>query len=131
MAQIVTDPEAEIRALVQQFEEAAAAKDSRAIAAFYAENATLLPPGMSPIPGRQNIQGFWQAFLDAGASDAKITPNTIRGSEPIFYEIGQYSAMMPQPAGGTARGTGRYLVVWERQSDGMLKIAADMFGPDA
>jgi ketosteroid isomerase-like protein len=38
---------------------------------------------------------------------------------------------MPQPSGGTAPGTGRYLVVWERQTDGTLKIAADMFGPDA
>lgn len=131
MSQIVTDPEAEIRALVQQFEEAAAAKDSRAIAALYADSATLLPPGVSPIQGRQGIQAFWQGFLDAGASDAKLTPKTIRGSEPVFYEIGQYSAMMPQPAGGTARGTGRYLVVWERQPDGTLKIAADMFGPDA
>jgi len=131
MVQIVTDPEAEIRAHVQQFEEAAAVKDSRAIAALYAESATLLPPGMSPIQGRQNIQGFWQGFFDAGAADAKITTNTVRGSEPVFYEIGQYSAMMPQPSGGTAPGTGRYLVVWERQSDGVLKIAADMFGQDA
>ena len=131
MAQTVSDPETEIRTLVQQFEKAAAARDGRAIAALYAESATLLPPGMTPINGRQNIQTFWQGFIDAGASDAKITPNTIRGSEPLFYEIGQYSAKMPQPSGGTAPGTGRYLVVWERQSDGTLKIAADMFGPDA
>jgi uncharacterized protein (TIGR02246 family) len=131
MAQTVTDPETEIRTLVQQFEKAAAARDGRAIAALYAESATLLPPGMTPINGRQNIQTFWQGFLDAGASDAKLTPTAIRGSEPCFYEIGHYSAMMPQPTGGTARGTGRYLVVWERQSDGTLKIAADMFGPDA
>ena len=131
MAQTVTDPETAIRALVQEWEKAAAAKDSRAIGALYAESATLLPPGQPPIMGRQNIQTFWQGFLDAGASDARLTPTAIRGSEPCFYEIGQYSAMMPQPTGGTARGTGRYLVVWERQSDGALKIAADMFGPDA
>ena len=131
MPQTVTDQETEIRTLVQQFEKAAAAKDSRAIAALYAESATLLPPGMPPIKGRQNIQTFWQGFLDAGASDARITQNAIRGAEPFFYDIGQYSAMMPQPTGGTAPGTGRYLVVWERQSDGTLKIAADMFGPDA
>jgi uncharacterized protein (TIGR02246 family) len=131
MSQTTTNSETEIRTLVQEWENAAAASDSRAIAALYAESATLLPPGQPPINGRQNIQTFWRGFLDAGASDAKLTPTAIRGSEPCFYEIGQYSAMLPQPTGGTARGTGRYLVVWERQSDGTLKIAADMFGPDA
>jgi uncharacterized protein (TIGR02246 family) len=131
MAQTVTDPEIAIRALVHEWEKAAAAKDSKAIGALYAETATLLPPGQQPITGRQNIQTFWQGFLDAGASDAKLTPTAIRGSGPCFYEIGQYSAMIPQQTGGTARGTGRYLVVWERQSDGTLKIAADMFGPDS
>lgn len=131
MSHTVTVPETEIRALVQEFEKSAAARDSLAIAALYAESATLLPPGQTPIQGRQNIQTFWQGFIDAGASDARLTPTAIRGSEPCFYEIGHYSAMMPQPTGGTARGTGRYLVVWERQSDGTLKIAADMFGPDA
>ena len=102
MAQTVTVPETEIRALVQEWEKAAAAKDTRAIAALYAESATLLPPGQPPINGRQNIQTFWQGFLDAGASEARLTPTAIRGSDPCFYEIGQYSAMMPQPAGGTA-----------------------------
>jgi uncharacterized protein (TIGR02246 family) len=131
MSQTVTDSETEIRALVQEWEKAAAAKDGRAIAALYAQSATLLPPGQPPISGRENIQTFWQGFLDAGASDARLTPTAIRGSGSCFYEIGQYSAMMPQPTGGTAQGTGRYLVVWERQSDGTLKIAADMFGPDA
>jgi uncharacterized protein (TIGR02246 family) len=131
MSSTTTDIETTIRALVREFEKAANAKDSRAIAAMYAQNATLLPPGQKPIEGKQNIQTFWQGFIDAGASDATLTPATIRGSEPCFYEIGQYSAMMPQPTGGSARGTGRYLVVWERQSDGTLKIAADMFGPDA
>lgn len=131
MSPTTTDPETAIRELIREFEKAANARDSRAIAGLYAQNATLLPPGQKPIDGRQNIQAFWQGFLDAGASDAKLTPTAIRGSEPCFYEIGQYSAMMPQPTGGTAPGTGRYLVVWERQADGSLKIAADMFGPDA
>ena len=131
MSPTTTDIETAIRTLVREFEKHANAKDSRAIAAMYAQNATVLPPGQKPIEGRQNIQTFWQGFIDAGASDAKLTPTTIRGSEPTFYEIGEYSAIVPQPTGGTARGTGRYLVVWERQTDGTLKIAADMFGPDA
>ena len=69
-------------------------------------------------------------FFDAGVSDAKLKSIQISGSGDLAYEIGEYSAMMPQPSGGTAPGTGKYLVVFERQQDGNL-MAADMFSPNA
>ena len=131
MSPTVVDHHAEIRALIEEWEKAAAATDVRAVAAFYTENATLLPPGMPAIKGRQNIENFWQAFFAAGASDARLRSVEIRGAEPFVYEIGEFTAMMPQPSGGTAPGSGKYLVVWERQSDGALKMVADMFSSNA
>jgi uncharacterized protein (TIGR02246 family) len=131
MSTTVTDYTAEVLALARAWENCANARDARGIAALYAENATLLPPGLPPITGRQNIQGFWQGFFDAGASDAKLKSSQISSSGDLAYEIGEYSAMMPQPSGGTAPGTGKYLVVFERQQDGTLKMAADMFSPNA
>lgn len=131
MSPTVVDHQTEIRALIEGWEKAAASKDARAVGAFYADNATLLPPGLPAIKGRQNIETFWQGFFDAGASDARLKSVEIRGAEPFVYEIGEYSAMMPQPTGGTAAGNGKYLVVWERQSDGTLKMVADMFSSNA
>lgn len=131
MSSTVEDQQTEIRTLIETWEKSANAKDASGIAALYAENATLLPPGQPAIKGRQNIQVFWQGFFDAGASDAKLKSVEIAGSGVFVYEIGEYSAMMPQPTGGTARGTGKYLVVWERQSDGKRKIVADMFSSNA
>ena len=96
------------------------------ISALYAENATLPPPGQPADKRETEHQGFWQG-LDAGASDAKLQSIQIVGSGDLAYEVGQYSAMMPQPSGGTAPGTGQYLVVFERQSDGKLQMVADMF----
>ena len=131
MSLTVADYETEIRGIIQTWEQCANAKDASGIAALYTESATLLPPGMPPIKGRQNIEGFWRAFFDAGASDAKLKSTEIAGSGTLVYEIGEYSAMMPQPTGGTAPGTGKYLVVYERQPDGKLKMAADMFSANA
>jgi uncharacterized protein (TIGR02246 family) len=131
MATTVTDYRAEVLAIARAWETCAGAQDARGIAALYTENATLLPPGQPAITGRQNIQGFWQGFLDAGASDAKLKSIQISGSGDLAYEVGEYSAMMPQPSGGTAPGTGKYLVVFERQQDGTLKMAADMFSSNA
>jgi uncharacterized protein (TIGR02246 family) len=131
MSTTVTDYSAEVLAIAQAWEKCASAKDARGMAGLYTENATLLPPGQPAITGRPNIQGFWQGFFDAGASDAKLTSIQISGSGDLAYEIGEYSAMMPQPSGGTAPGTGKYLVVFERQQDGTLKMKADMFSPNA
>jgi uncharacterized protein (TIGR02246 family) len=131
MSTTVTDYRAEVLAIAQDAEKCVRAGDARGMAGLYTENATLLPPGQPAITGRQNIQGFWQAFFDAGASDAKLKSIKISGSGDLAYEIGEYSAVMPQPSGGTAPGTGKYLVVFERQQDGKLKMVADMFSPNA
>ena len=120
MSTTVTDYRAEVLAIARAWENCANTQDARGIAALYAENATLLPPGQPAIIGRQNIQGFWQGFFDAGASDARLKSIQIAGSGDLAYEIGEYSAMMPQPSGGTAPGTGKYLVVFERQAGGAL-----------
>lgn len=131
MSTVVTDYRAEVLAIARAWEQCADTRDARGIAALYTENATLLPPAHPPITGRQNIQAFWQGFFDAGASDARLTSVQIVSSGDLAYEIGEYSAMMPQPSGGTAPGTGKYLVVFERQPDGRLRMAADMFSANA
>jgi uncharacterized protein (TIGR02246 family) len=131
MSTTATDYRAEVLAIDRAWEKCANAHDARGIADLYTENATLLPPGQPAITGRQNIQGFWQGFFDAGASDATLKSIQISGSGDLAYEIGEYSAMMPQTSGGTAPGIGKYLVVFERQQDGKLRMAADMFSPNA
>jgi len=131
MSTTATNYRAEVLAIDRAWEKCATSKDAKGIADLYTENATLLPPGQPAITGRQNIQGFWQGFFDAGASDATLKSIHISGSGDLAYEIGEYSAMMPQPSGGTAPGTGKYLVVFERQPDGKLRMAADMFSPNA
>ena len=131
MSTTATDYRAAVLDIARAWEKCANARDARGIADLYTETATLLPPGMPTITGRQNIQGFWQGFFDAGASDAKLKSIKISSSGDLAYEVGEYSAMMPQPSGGTALGSGKYLVVFERQQDGHLKMAADMFSPNA
>ena len=131
MSATVADYRTEVQSVVDAWEQAANAKDAGAVAALYSENATLLAPGQPALKGRQNIQAFWQGFFDAGASDVKLNSGEVAGSGSLVYEIGEYRAMMPQPTGGVALGTGKYLVVYERQPDGKLKMAADMFSANA
>jgi uncharacterized protein (TIGR02246 family) len=120
-----------IEAAIATFEKAANEKDVETIANTYAEDATLLPPGAPLIKGRANIRAFWQSFLDAGASDAKIRPAEVGSSGDLAYEIGTFQANLPKPEGGVAPASGKYVVAWRRQADGNIKIVADCFNLDA
>ncbi len=131
MSTTATDYRTEVLAIARAWEKYANSRDARGLASLYTENATLLPPGQPAISGRQNIEKFWQGFFDLGASDARLHSIQIAGSGDLAYEIGEFSATMPQPSGGTAPGTGKYLVVFERQPDGGLQMAADMFSSNA
>jgi uncharacterized protein (TIGR02246 family) len=127
-----SDYQVEVQKAITVWENAAKAKDADTIASLYVEDATLLPPGAPPVKGRQNIRDFWKAFLDAGATEPVLRSASIEGAGDLAYEIGEYQVTMPNPqGGGTATQHGKYLVVWKRQSDGSLKMAADMFSSNA
>jgi uncharacterized protein (TIGR02246 family) len=120
-----------IESVIAAFEKAANIKEAATIANMYAEDATLLPPGSLPIKGRENIQQFWQGFFDAGASDVQVRVVEVNVVGDTAYEIGAYEANLPSPQGGTARGQGKYVVVWKRQADGGIKILVDIFNANS
>jgi uncharacterized protein (TIGR02246 family) len=120
-----------IEALISTFEQAANSKDAATIASMYEQDATLLPPGSPPVKGRANIQAFWQSFLNAGASGAKLRVVEVQSSGEMAYEIGAFDANLPVPQGGTARTAGKYVVVWRLQPNGSIKMVADIFNVNA
>jgi uncharacterized protein (TIGR02246 family) len=120
-----------IQKAIKGFEDAAKAKNAAGMAAFYADDATLLPPGSPMIKGRAGIQAFWQSFLAAGAAEPVLHTVSVESSGDLAYEIGTYDAIVPKAGGGTERSSGKYLVVWKRQADGRIAMVGDMFSPNA
>ena len=116
-----------IEKAILAWQNAANAKDAAAVANLYTEDATLLPPGSPSVKGRNNIQQYWQAFFDAGASDAQLHVIDVTAFGDMAYEIGAFEANLPAPQGGTARTQGKYVVIWKRQPDGGIKLLADIF----
>src|SRR5688572_22887145 len=109
-----------IQSAIAEFETAVKAKDAPKLATFYAEDATLLPPGSPMIRGRSNILEFWRGFLAAGASDPKLTIVSVEHSGDLASEIGTYEARVPDPVTGTVGpASGKYLVVWKRSGGGI------------
>lgn len=118
------DAEAALEEIPKAWQAAYNAGDAAALAALYAEDAMLLPPGSEPVEGREAIQAFWQATMDEtpGATD-QLKPSELHVMEDMAVELGAYVSTGPD---GTHLDHGKYIVVMTPTDDGW-KIARDIW----
>lgn len=98
--------------------------NSAAVAAMYAEDAYVLPPGADMVKGRAAIEAFWkQATQQLG--DAKLTTiDVLPLGRTAAREIGTVTLKTKsQPSQDIA---GKYVVVW-RKIGGDWKLATDIW----
>ena len=97
------------------------------IAALYGEEASLLPPNQGIVKGRADIEAFWKANLELGLKDAVLTTVDVSVRGDTIHEIGTY-ALKIWPEGQSAfEDSGKYVVIWERDADGMPKLQTDIW----
>jgi uncharacterized protein (TIGR02246 family) len=109
----------------QRWMAAGNAKDAAAIAALYAEDATVMPPNGAAVKGRAAIQSFWKGMVDQ--LTGKVTLARVGGWQggDTGYEVGTYASMM-----GTGNDTGKYLITLKKGADGKWLITNDIFNSD-
>jgi uncharacterized protein (TIGR02246 family) len=115
----------EIDALNAAFVQGVEERDAARIAACYAPDAQLLPPGSQPVTGA-GIEQFWRAMLDAGVDGGALKTSSLEEDGDRAIEIGQYEMRV----GGQLADTGNYVVVHRRQPDGGWKLGIDIFNSD-
>jgi hypothetical protein len=89
------------------------------------------PPPAELIEGREAIEAFWQAGLEAGVSEVEFEALELERQDGLAYEIGRYSLRLEPADGGTVVDRGKYVLVHERQEDGSWQWAVEMFNPEA
>lgn len=105
--------------------------DTRSAASVYAEAARLLAPSTELIEGRDAIEAFWQAGLDAGIVDIELEAATVERRDRMAFEIGRYVLQVRPAAGQTVLDRGSYLLVLEQEADGSWRRAVEMFSAEA
>lgn len=99
--------------------------DAAAVAAHYTEDAAILPPGAGRMDGKEAIQGYWQAGIDAGLSDVSIVATSVDITGDSSVTVGTLSGKM-----GDAALTGKYVVIGKKTGGGW-KIHFDIWNFDA
>lgn len=104
--------------------------DMAAVAALYTEDAILLPPNAASVRGRQSIQRFFEGFRAVSPSNVRLFPDEITACGNTAYELGRYEMTLNPPGAAPINDRGKYIVVWQRQSDGSWRISRDIFNSD-
>jgi|SRR3954462_947401 uncharacterized protein (TIGR02246 family) len=117
----------EVRKVIDEgnrnFGAAAARKDYAGMAAFYTEDAKVLPPDASIVSGRTAIEEFWRSAANAlGLTDITLKTVDLEVAGDIAYEIGEADLKL-----GSAQAKAKYLVVWLRSRDGQWRLHRDIW----
>jgi uncharacterized protein (TIGR02246 family) len=110
-----------VREAGAKWAEAYTKSDAKALAALYAEDAYLLPPGAEMIHGRSAIEAFWQQHLDV--SDWRYNTIEIKPvGDKAAREIGTVSFKTKDQQPHETK----YAVVWEN-NDGRWQLSQDIW----
>jgi uncharacterized protein (TIGR02246 family) len=124
------DREAEektIRDLDRKWLAAVAAKDTAAVAAFYAEDGVMMVPNGPRIEKRPAIQVFWADLFRSPNATLQFAPTDVFVAKAgdMAYELGTYHLVVVFPQGRTD-DEGKTTVVWRKVGQDW-KVAVDMF----
>ena len=114
------DTRAQIEKMTKAWEKAYNAGDATAVAALYAKDAKLMPPGAEPASGSSAIQTFFTADVKGGAKMA-LTTEDVTGSGDYALETGKWVATS---ADGKHLDHGQYATFYKK-ADGGWKISRD------
>lgn len=112
------DPAAIVAERNAAFMAAVAAGDGTAVAANYAEDAVIMPPGSPSIAGREAIAQYFQAGIDAGIARVELAPGD--ATAPSADTIIEHSTSRVFNAAGDMIEEGKYIVVWRKVGDQWL-----------
>jgi uncharacterized protein (TIGR02246 family) len=121
-----------IRDLETQWSKAAAEKDLEKMLSFYADDATVLPANAPAATTKDNARRLWtDLFASAGlALSWRTIKVEVAKSGEMAYATGTYELTTNDASGNPTTDHGKYLTVWEKQSDGKWKCAADIWNSD-
>lgn len=115
-----------------QFDAAALKGDTAALASFYAEDAILMSSNMPAIRGHEAIASAFFGMLAAMHPTVfKLQTQDVIVTGEYAIETGAFDIANQVPkAAKPIQSTGKYLVVWKKQSDGSYKIIRDIANSD-
>jgi uncharacterized protein (TIGR02246 family) len=116
-----------IRALVGSWNAAIVSQNDSLIGTFYAEDGSLMAPGMRKIAGREGVRAFWAGLWGMKPSLAMV-PVSITISGDLAVEEATYLWSITGAA-GEEKEEGKSLIVWRRAGNSW-QVVQHIWNPD-
>jgi uncharacterized protein (TIGR02246 family) len=123
--------EAAIRRTDADWLAAASARDLNRVLPFWADDATIVSPGMPPIVGKDAIRKYVSgAFATPGFSITWKTEKVeVSQSGDLAYSTGTDRISLNTPDGKSVTEENRGVAIWKKQVDGSWRVVLDMGSP--
>ncbi len=123
LGQPSSDTQAAIAGAIEAWESAWNAGDGAGIAALYADDAMLLPPGGEPVEGREAIQAFLQSAIDEAGVQTALKTRELESYGDVAIEVGSY---VDTGADGAHVDHGKYMAWWKKV-DGSWRLFREIW----
>jgi len=121
-----------LRGLDGDWAKTAAGKDVEQTIAFYSDDAIVFGPNATSATTKEAIRNRWKDMFASPGFVITWQPTLVRvgKSGEMARVSGTYELTMNDASGKPINDRGKYLEVWEKQSDGNWKCTADMWNSD-
>ena len=125
-------PTDELRGLDAKLGQAIDAKDAAAIAAFYSDDAILMPTAEPIVRGKAAITEEWKHILAIPAfqNESKLGGVEVAAAGDLAYTYGSYRSRLMGEDGKLVIEPGKWLTIWKKQPNGGWRIAVETYNTD-
>ena len=117
----------QVKAAYAAWDEAFNKGDAKAIAAFYTDDAMLLPPSHDIIEGPAGVEKFFAGILGMGATGHKLELVKAEEKGDVVFSAAKWSAKGKDAKGADQPWSGVGTTIFEKQADGSLKLKLHTF----
>lgn len=120
-------PSEDVKAAYAAFDTAFNKGDPKAVAAFYAADAKILPPSHDVLEGPAGAEKFYSGLFANGVTDHKLELIDADAGGDMLVGAAKWSARGKDASGAAAPFAGIATHVFEKQPDGSLKLKLHTF----
>ncbi len=124
---LAVSSEADVKAAYAAWDEAFSKGDAKAVAAFYTEDAVLLPPTHDILKGPAGVETFFAGLFAAGVTGHKLELVDLSGDDKTIVGAAKWSAQGKDANGAPAAFGGIATHAFVRQPAGSLKLRLHTF----
>jgi len=116
--------------LVEAFDAAVNVEDTDAFLLLFGDEPASMPPNVPLREGAEMIRGWHADFFDLGDVEVDNELEGIRVSGDLAVGWGRFVSRITPEEGEALSEVGKWMAIWERQSDGSWLILRNIWNSD-